>query len=66
MKNAAKVGSVLLDKEGITIEKYPVLYELEARHDVDLGLAYKTTPSAMLTATQHFHLKAFTTTVCSV
>ena len=57
---------MLLDKEGITIEKYPVLYKLEARHDVDLRLAYKTTLSAMFTATQHFHLKAFTTTVSSL
>ena len=40
--------AVQLDKVGITFEKYPMLYELEARHDVDLGPAYKTAPSAKL------------------
>ena len=30
----------LMAKEGIAYEKYTVLYELEAHHDVDLGAAY--------------------------
>ena len=38
----------LMVKEGIAFEKYVALYELEARHDVDLGSAYKTAPSAKL------------------
>ena len=38
----------LMAKEGIAFEKYAALYELEARHDVDLGHAYKTAPSAKL------------------
>ena len=38
----------LMAKEGIAFEKYVALYELEARHDVDLGSAYKTAPSAKL------------------
>ena len=27
-------------KEGIPFTKYPVLYQLESRHEVDMGLAY--------------------------
>ena len=38
----------MMAKEGIAFEKYVPLYELEARHDVDLGPAYKTAPSAKL------------------
>ena len=38
----------LMSKEGITFEKYVVLYELEACHDVDPGHAYKTAPSVKL------------------
>ena len=38
----------LMAKEGIAFVKYAALYELEARHDVDLGHAYKTAPSAKL------------------
>ena len=38
----------LMAKEGIAFEKYTALYELEARHEVDLGPAYKTAPSAKL------------------
>ena len=38
----------LLAKEGIAFEKYTALYELEARHGIDLGPAYKTAPSAKL------------------
>ena len=40
----------LMAKEGITFEKYVVLYELEACHDVDPGHAYKTAPSVKLFA----------------
>ena len=36
----------LLAKEGIAFEKFPALCELEARHKVDLGHAYRTAPSA--------------------
>ena len=32
----------LMAKEGIMFEKYAPLYELEVRHDVDLGHTYKT------------------------
>ena len=35
-------------KEGIAFEKYAALYDLEACHNVDLGSAYKTAPSAKL------------------
>ena len=35
-------------KEGIAFEKYSTLYELEARHVVDVGHAYKTAPSVKL------------------
>ena len=38
----------LMAKEGITFEKYKALCELEARHNVDLGSAYRTDPSAKL------------------
>ena len=38
----------LMAKEGVAFEKCVALYELEARHDVDLGSAYKTAPSAKL------------------
>ena len=38
----------MMAKEGIAFEKYTALYELEARHDVDLGPAYKTAPTAKL------------------
>ena len=33
-------------KEGIAFEKYPSLCELETKHEVDVGHAYKTAPSA--------------------
>ena len=36
----------LLAKEGIAFHKYPALHDLEARHGVDLGFAYKTKDSA--------------------
>ena len=39
--------SYLLAKEGIAFKKYPALYELEARHGVNLGFAYKTKDSAI-------------------
>lgn len=32
-------------KENITFQKYPALHELETRHGVDLGPAYKTKDS---------------------
>ena len=35
-------------KEGIAFEKFMALCELEARHNVDLGHAYRTAPSAKL------------------
>ena len=38
----------LMAYEGIAFEKYVVLYELEACHDVDLSHAYKTAPSVKL------------------
>ena len=38
--------SYLLAKEGIALKKYPALYELEARHGVNLGFAYKSKDSA--------------------
>ena len=31
----------VMAKEGIAFSKYSVLYDLESRHDVDLGVAYK-------------------------
>ena len=33
-------------KEGIAFSKYPALYDLESRHEVDLGVAYKNDVSA--------------------
>ena len=33
-------------KEGIAFSKYPALYDLESRHDVDIGVAYKNDVSA--------------------
>ena len=35
-------------KEGIAFEKYPALWELEARHEVNVGHAYKMARSAKL------------------
>jgi hypothetical protein len=40
----------LMAKEGIAFEKYLVLYELEARHEVDLGPAYRTAPCLRTTS----------------
>ena len=36
----------LMAKEGIAFEKFPKLCDLEERHDVDIGHAYRTAPSA--------------------
>lgn len=36
----------LLATEGIAFKKYPAFFELEARHGVNLGFAYKTKNSA--------------------
>ena len=36
----------VMAKEGLAFRKYPALHELEARHGVDLGFAYKTKDSA--------------------
>jgi hypothetical protein len=36
----------VMAKQGIAFSKYPALYELEARHGVDLGFAYQTKDSA--------------------
>ena len=36
----------LMAKQGIAFSKYPALLELEARHDVDLAIAYSTPDSA--------------------
>lgn len=36
----------VMAKEGIAFRKYPALHELEARHGVDLGFAYKMKDSA--------------------
>ena len=38
----------LMAKEGIAFEKFVPLCELESRHGVELGHAYRTTPSASL------------------
>ena len=38
----------LMANEGIAFEKFPSLCELEARHEVDLGHAYRTAPYAKL------------------
>ena len=35
-----------MGKEGIAFDKYSLLCELEARHEVDVGHAYKMAPSA--------------------
>ena len=35
-------------EEGIAFEKYPALCELEARQNIDIGYAYKTTPTTKL------------------
>ena len=40
--------SFVMAKEGIAFEKFSPLCELESRHDVELGHAYKTAPSAKL------------------
>ena len=36
----------VMAKEGIAFAKYPALYDLECRHDVELGIAYKNDVSA--------------------
>ena len=36
----------LMAKECIAFEKFPKLCDLEKRHDVDIGHAYRTAPSA--------------------
>ena len=36
----------VMAKEGMAFSKYPALYDLESRHDVDLGIAYKNDVSA--------------------
>ena len=36
----------VMAKEGIAFSKYPALYDLESRHEVDLGVAYKNDVSA--------------------
>ena len=38
----------MMAKEGIAFEKYAALHELEVRPGVELGFAYKSTPSAKL------------------
>lgn len=38
----------LMAKEGLAFEKYVPLYELESRHGIELGHAYKNAPSAKL------------------
>ena len=38
----------MMAKEGIAFEKFPALYDLEVRHNVDLGCAYRSAPSAKL------------------
>ena len=38
----------VMAKKGIAFEKFMPLCELESRHDVELGHAYKTAPSAKL------------------
>ena len=38
----------VMAKEAITLEKYAVLHEIEARHDVDLGHAYKKAPKLFM------------------
>ena len=36
----------VMAKEGIPFTKYPVLYQLESRHEVDMGLAYNNDVAA--------------------
>ena len=36
----------VMAKEGMTFSKYPALYDLKSRHNVDLGVAYKNDVSA--------------------
>ena len=36
----------VMAKEGMAFSKYPALYDLESRHEVDLGVAYKNDISA--------------------
>ena len=36
----------MMANEGLAFEMYVPICELEERHDVDIGTAYKTTPSA--------------------
>ena len=36
----------VMAKEGVAFSKYPALYDLESRHDVDVGVAYKNDVSA--------------------
>ena len=36
----------VMAKEGMAFSKYPALYDLESRHDDDLGIAYKNDVSA--------------------
>ena len=36
----------MMAKEGLAFETYAAICELEERHDVDIGTAYKTAPSA--------------------
>ena len=38
----------VLAKEGISFSKYPALFDLESRHEVDLGVAYRNDVSARL------------------
>ena len=40
--------SYMMAREGIAFEKFSVLQELESRHGVDLGFAYRNAPSAKL------------------
>ena len=35
-----------MGKEGIAFSKYPALYDLKSRHNVDVGVAYKNDVSA--------------------
>ena len=36
----------VMAKEGLSFSKYPALFDLESRHDVDLGLAYRNDVAA--------------------
>ena len=42
-----------MGKECLVFAKYPTPHELEVRHGVDLGQAYKTKDSGYLATTQH-------------